>query len=489
MSVPSVLIFDMRRTLAFHLRRFLCLTLFLVLSFSSSSICCAASGAVLSSEQPGEPDTTELVQLTRDALAKEIQLERQYLQYTIAAQQGPEWRWLRYPLLSDVASGCGLAKGITLIAERGKNLDSPGKLSKRVIGGARITALTGNIIGASASGIELGANGLLALKNKMHHCDPSTGKRCFMQNLRELDDALNRLQTRLAQSGNSQSVQLLASECRLLKAFRDWDVHEFAQYYADIKSRQSSNSVFYALNIASNVAESAAYLLALKGFHRSHWYKPSSVCSILDDSIGFFSGPTRVAVKRLLFNAYFDKFSRAVNERIYDRDLEVYAQMESFKQQVASASKETRELAGPIDKRLEAYTFWNDRDDELVRKVLSHLRHVRSITEQNLLAGPLTSSASLASDFLGAITAYKDFGNPKTTNNIAFAGAISSCAASGVSVYLTTHYLFEDIRYTAKLKRAHSLPDDILMDRLKVLDEVQKLVGLPGALQQPSGSR
>ena len=397
----------------------------------------------------------------------------------LIANHGPSQRWLRYPLLQNVDSGCLIGTNIIATAARGENLNSPQNVSKRALKGARISGLVGTVVGASSSGIELGANGVWALRNKVQKNDPGTAKNTLMQQLKELDASLQRLDKRLAQCKPGPVTELLSTECKLLKIYRDWNVYEFAQFYADIKSRQSSNNVFYALNIFSNSAEATAFLLLIKGLKNPRLCAPASICSLTDDGTSIINAPLRGVVCNLLYKIYFKKLSTELNEKLYDPRPLAAELCQKLQQQVAAADSETLALIGPIDKRLVTYTTYNGKYEDYYHQTIAELRRLRQIALQSNLYGVTISTVGLAGDIQGAVSTYSCRRSDRAANAVSFSGSVTGITSNSASFWLTTQWLIRDAFYTSRLKRDHKLPEDILMDRLKTLDIVKPVLELP----------
>ncbi len=470
-----------------HIRRSQVIALLLCLFCSTSSSLAAVSEPDQPERQGIAQECTELRVLLKEAAVRSIDLERYYLQYTLIANDGPKWRWLRYPVLQNTGASCSLSGHITALSERAKNFESPQNVSKRVLKGARVTGLIGNIVLASSSGIELGSNGLWALKNKIHKNDPGTAKRIFIQKLHGLDESLQLLDKRLAQCGTEPSVEIIATESKLLRIYRDWNVYEFAQFYADIKSRQSSNSLFYALNEGANCAEAVAYILLLKALKGSVYAGPSSICSLIDDCISLVNAPVRNVAHNILYKFYFKKVGSELHETLYNPKEAVAAECVKLQHQVATADRETLELVGQVDKRLSTYSLYNSKYEDYYRKTMSHLRYMRRIALQGNEAGITLSTGSLASDIQGALSYYPFREQNKTSNALGFSGATTAAVVTGANLYLNTRWLFRSMLYTAQLKREHRLPEEILADRLKTLSDIEQVINLPS--KKPADSQ
>jgi hypothetical protein len=56
------------------------------------------------------------------------------------------------------------------------------------------------------------------------------------------------------------------------------------------------------------------------------------------------------------------------------------------------------------------------------------------------------------------------------------AGAIASTAGTGLSLGLTTYWLFDDLRHRSRMRKKEDLPEQILAKRLKTLDELDSML-------------
>ncbi len=441
-----------------------------IIIFSSSCINIQAAQTALTSSK-------NLSELTSEILLKEIDLERYYLKYKIAANKEPRLRELRYFLGQQASLGLFMAGDIATINDTGKHLDSPENISVKSLKGAIKTELIGSIIGGASSTFELCSNSFTAWKNAKHKRNPNSVKRVIKSRLEELSNLLNEREILVEQQKASPAYRIFVTESTLLKCYRDACLAEFAQIYADLKSYQSSENVYYFLSAAYYSLYSAAAGLAYSGFRNSQYISPSIVTGMIGDGLSILSAPASFFSKKILNAYYSKKIYKQFHEKVYDIDTLSDRALTDLHNCVLHSEDATLAKAGPVRLRLMAYDLWCQRYDEYVSKETEQLRRYNKIALQSVIFGPIISGSFLAQDLLGAAAYYGNKDRLRTANNLTFAGAITAGAGSALGIGASTWYFVDETLNKKRLKKEQKLPEQLLQQRLKTLDEIELMVG------------
>jgi len=426
-----------------------------------------------------EDHNSSILELTTKILLKEIALERFYLKYKILASQEPKLRDLRYFLGQQASLGLFLSGDIVTIQDSGSHLDNPARLSIPRLKSAIEVEFIGSIIGSASSAAELCSNGFIAWKNCRHKQNPASAQLAMKTRLQEINDLLARREQLVSLERSSPVYDILCTEGQLMQFYRDACVAEFAQIYADVKSYQASDNVFYFLSAASNSIFSVAAGLAYNGFANQRYISPSIVTGIIGDGIGIISAPASFMAKKLLFKHYSKKIYKNLEERPYDVDKASANVLEQLRQHVFKLDDSILSQVGPIRVRLAAYDLYSSRYDEYISREMERLRRYEKIALQSVFFGPIISSTFLAQDLLGASAYYGNKNRLKTANNLTFSGAITAGAGSALGLGATSWYFLDETLNQRELKREGKLPEQLLQQRLKTLDEIELMIGQP----------
>jgi hypothetical protein len=361
--------------------------------------------------------------------------------------------------------------------ETGKHLNSPANVSIAHLKSAYTTELIGSIIGSASSLGELCSNGYIALKNKKHKEDPQSALTTVKNKIREIDQLLAKRNDLLTQAGSDPVYKINKIEGALLKDYRDWCVYEFIHVYADIKAYQASENVYYALNAASNAVFSVAGGLAIGSFQNSQLISSSIVTGITGDSISVISAPASYFARKLLYKHYAKKIYRTIQQKAYDIETASADNLEQLHQEVIRANDSDLAEAGRIRLRLAAYDLWNQKYDEYLGAETEYLRRYDKIALQSVTYGPIISGTFLAQDILGAAAYYGNKNRLRTANNLTFAGAITAASGSIIGLGATSWYFLDETLNQRKLRRQGKLPEQLLLQRLKTLDQVEMMIG------------
>ncbi len=433
------------------------------------------NSALASSDFPDLADKS-VCTMTNEILKKEIALERFCLNYEIIGNREPKLRRLRYFLGQQASLGLFLAGDIVAIQETGKHLDTPAGVSSDHLKSAYTVELVGSIIGGASSLAELCSNGYIAIKNKKHKEDPRSALNTVKHKVEEIDQLLVRRNEILSREQDSSVYKINTIEGDLLKDYRDWCVYEFVHVYSDIKAYQASENVYYALNAAGNAVFSVAGGLAIRSFQNTQLASPSIITSITGDSISILSAPASYFARKFLYKHYAKKIYRTIQEKNYDIEAASADNLDQLHKEVTKTNDSTLINLGHIRLRLAAYDLWNQRYDEYLGSEMEYLRRYDKIALQSVIFGPIISGSYLTQDILGAAAYYGNRRRLRTINNLTFAGAITSASGSVIGLGATSWYFIDEALTQRRLQRQGKLPEQLLQQRLKTLDQVEMMI-------------
>ena len=179
-----------------------------------------------------------------------------------------------------------------------------------------------------------------------------------------------------------------------------------------------------------------------------------------------------------LFAKYWRKrLQKKFQETLKDAESDAKSAMNELNREIASKDIAVLESTPNVQNRATAYALWSARYDRSIDDSLEDIRHNNKVALQGELSGPLISGTYLTQDVLGMASIsnrLKD--RDRAQNNLTMAGAIASTAGTGLSLGLTTYWLFDDLRHRSRMRKKEDLPEQILAKRLKTLDELDSML-------------
>jgi len=330
---------------------------------------------------------------------------------------------------------------------------------------------------AGSVGLEFGSNGYTALKNILLKKSPGAAVKEVIKRVQEIDSLRAQRDALVAKFPDSDLGRVYQVEGRVLKCFRDWCLSEFADVYSDIKSLQSSYNVYYALDLAADSLYLASYLLSLKSFKSDRFTSPSVVTGIVGDGLGIASAPASCRSYYLFARYWRQRLQKKFQESLKDAEADAKVAMSELNREVSTKDISILEGTTSVQNRTSAYALWSARYDKSIDESLEDIRHNNKVALQGELTGPLISGTYLSQDVLGMASISNRLRNrDRAQNNLLLAGAVSSTAGTGLSLGLTTYWLYDDIRHRTRMRKKGELPEQILARRLKTLDELDSML-------------
>lgn len=361
--------------------------------------------------------------------------------------------------------------------------------STRQVQAAFILNLISTVLDGASQGIELGSSIYTSIKNKMNKNDPSSTVEKVIDRVKEIDALLAERDALVQKNKDLPTASIHQAEGRVLKTFRDWCLSEFADVYAEVKSTHSSCNVYYGLALAADGAYLAGSILGLKATSPGKEYLngPAIQTAIIGDSIGITSAPGSALAAKVLYKYHRKKLEKKLQQRLGDHEENAKAAMAELNKEILSTDTSTLRRARSVRERASAYLLWAGRYDRFIDRELDELRHQNKVALQGELSGPMISSSYLACDILAAIGFYKFPNDARRASSLAYAGTICSDAGNSASLFLTNYFLINEIMHRRKLKKKGMLPEQLLADRFKTLDQLDVLID--PANRRPIGIR
>lgn len=463
----------------------------------------------------------QIEKLTNQILRKELDLERFYLLYRVHGTKEPKWRRLRYYVLQVGAASCTLASNImfTKLAadgmrrrnppidfgrgdahpqgfrteeeqveedvrdeavvdarDEGDELEAPESVN--YLRQALIVNMIGVLLDGGSSCIELASNSFTALKNKWQKRSPSDAVKTVVGRLNEIDTLLKERKALVDQKPHSSARNIHHTEEKVLVAFRNWCLCEFSEVYADVKSTQTGNNLYYLLDVAADSVYLAGLIIGLRALNpgSEHLNGPSLNVSIVGDGLSIASVPLSSWGTTRVYNHYRKKMLKKLEQTVEDAEAETKVTMDGLKKEIDASTQSGIQSAGSVMSRMKAYLIWSDRYDAVIEKSLDELKHQAKVALQGNITGPAISTTYLMADILAHVGFYRFPTRPHTAAALGLGGSIAGTTGTSASLFFTNYNLISETLHRRKLRKQGLLPEQLLAERLKILDELDQMI-------------
>ncbi len=423
------------------------------------------------SEQEGKVEY-----LTQQILLKEIDLERFYNQYRLFASKDPKFRIHRYFLLQQAAAALTLGSYIASCSELGQNLTTPDRISRQVIIRANDTGLLAVIFQGGSSAIEFGSNVYTTIKHKIKKVDPKSTVNNIQDRVNSIDALMAQRNEYINKISDPAAVDILRAEGRILKYFRDWCLNEFADIYADAKSYQASNNVYYVLDAASASLYAASYGVSRRSIDKPHLFLPASFIGIIGDGIGIVSAPASSWSYNYLYNHYRKRLSKNMKEPFYDPEAATKTEMAVLKEKIERTSSLSPSTMANIRARMSMLDFWSCDYDDYIEKTTVEYRRFSKVALQSNISGPLISGAFLGQDIMGVVNANSFKNSPMKSTGMGFASTIPPLVATGASLILSSYWYADEGIHQYLLKKKNATAEQLVAKRISTLEDVERTI-------------
>jgi hypothetical protein len=422
----------------------------------------------------GADFTQQYTAFTKQVLLAAIELERFSLNYRLKSAAQPKFRRLRFFLAQETGAACGLAFQITAIKQFAIGRRRPLKISKPALHGALATIMTGSIIAGSDSCLELGLNGLMALKHKEEGFDPASANKYVIDKLQRLDQLLAKREALVRAHPDHPGYSRAVLEGKILAELRNAFVNEFATFDADSRGFAGFTNTFFFLNAATNAVVTTAGGVAYKGVNTPKFNGPANILFMVTGAMVIASPLVSTLVAELMrkhsYNSFFEKIG---GEPQFNPSV-----LSTARKQLAERIPEEGSLVPslPAVDRFALYTESGDLFKKQIINETTTIRHLEKVAVESNLLGPIIGGTLLTQGILGTTGYYRYTFQPRKQLSLDYRGAIVGSTGASLATVGTAAWYIASLAYENHLRKKHSLPRQLINDRLAHLDEVEKIV-------------
>ncbi len=503
-------------------------------------LCPFAPAALAQSATPIAGTTEEFSKqysdLTKELLLNGIELERFSLNYRLESARQPKFRRLRYFLSQETAAAGILAFEIVgdqqfgrgkngllavspkdvagrlrqavalLQAKAGSNstpllldpkslngsVPTPLKLavgnhlktvggslltiSPNALKGATATVTTTSIIGGAGSCLELASNALLAIKNKKRGFDPHSANKFVADKLKQIDAILAKRNALVQAHSDYPGYARAVLEGKILQELRNAFVEEYSTFHADARQFAALTNMYYFLNACTYALGATGGGLAYKAVKQPTLNGPANILFIVTGAMFMATPIVATLTGKIVRKQAYDSFCKQIGEKPDYDPTELTADRAKFEQLLAQAKEGNLIPELPGVDRAAIYTDSQDRFTAQLKSETAIIGHLDKVAFQSSLFGPIIGSTLMTQGIIGTNGYYKYTYNPKKQFADYYAGAVVGTVGGGLAVVATTASLLAEWSYENKLRKQNRMPSQLIEERLKHLDELEKSV-------------
>lgn len=455
-------------------KRWALLCLVAMIIQTPTPLCAEAVEVSASTDVYNSDFTQQYTSLTKQILLASVELERFSLNYRLKSSTPPKFRRLRFFLAQETGAACGLAFQAVAIDQFGTGRRHPLKLSKPAVHGALATLMTGSIIAGSDSCLELGLNGLLALKHKQEGYDPASASRTVCNKLQEIDQLLAKrdalVQTHPDHPGYTRAVL----EGKVLTELRKAFINEFATFHADARGYATFINTFFFLNAATNAVAATASGLAYKGVNTPKYNGPTNILFTLTGAMVIGSPIISTLAGGWMRKHTYNSFLKKVGgEPKFDSSV-----LAAARKELEEKSSEQGSLI-PSLPAVERFALYSESGDLFKKQIINEtttMRHLEKVAVESNLLGPIIGGTLMTQGILGTTGYYRYTFRPRKQLSLNFRGAIVGCTGSGLATVGTAAWYLASVAYEMHLRKNHKLPSQLIQDRLAHIDDIEKII-------------
>jgi hypothetical protein len=422
----------------------------------------------------GADFTEQYSSLTKQILLAAIELERFSLNYRLTSATPPKFRRLRFFLAQETGASCGLAFQIVAIRNFAIGRKRPLQISKRELHGAIATFMTGSIIAGGDAAFELGLNGLISIKHHQEGFNPGSAERFVSDKLEQFDQLLAKREALVQAHPDHPGYHRAVIEGKILAELRKAFINEFAIFDADSRGFAAFTNSFFMLNALTNAVATTVGGLAYKGVNTPKYNAPTNILFMLTGAMVMGSPLVSSLAGYLVQKHTYNSFLKRVGaETTFDASV-----LSTVRRQLEETAPGEGSLV-PSLPAVNRFALYGESSRLFERQLINEtttIRHLGKVAVESNLLGPIIGGTLLTQGILGTTGYYRYTFRPRKQLALDYRGAIVGSTGSSLAVVGTAAWYLASLAYENHLRKKHSLPIQLIQDRLAHLDEIEKIV-------------
>jgi hypothetical protein len=416
--------------------------------------------------------------LTKDILLKLIKLERFNLHYRLEVAKQGRWKGWRYFLSQEGNAAATEAGLIVGVAERMSNIKTPKLVRPNVLQAGLAPQIAGQFTGAGGSALEFAINVFHMWQSNRQGFSSNAAKQYVLSLRQEIDKLLDERDALVKQSaqvsGFANLAKIAEREGCILRDIRDLTLMEFVTFHVGTRRFLAFQQSLYLFDIAKNTTGAVGNIAASAAIAKRNRKinAPAGICTTISGAL-IVAAPLLSRATGMAYGAY-DKWR--IKKCVTGCNLEALKKLDSDQtdlQRLCRAQAYQSDLSDSMVNRLALY---DDHRNTFLSQLQSSTKAVRAgnlAATENILTGTLVGGSKLANGICFTVAGYKYHNDVRMTNILIGTGGVSYMSGTAWS-------LVDNLRIQAKrewsdrkLRKNNMMPNQILQDRLKKLDEME----------------
>lgn len=422
---------------------------------------------------------SEYRNITKRLLLAAVELERFSLTFRLESARQPRWRRLRYFLAQETGAAGIMAFEIIAVDQFNVGRKHPLKIDIGALKGGLRTALVTSIIAGSGSCLELASNTVHAIENKRRGYDSQSANKYVLERKQLIDSLMAERETFVNKHSDHPYYPVWVAEGKVLRELRSAFIYEYSQFHSDMRGYGIYENLFYAINIASNAVGATAAHYGVKALTDPKYNGTSNVLFIVAGSLGMAAPLLSSALGGLARKYDYYRLTKLLKEKPQYDPAAVAAATKELQAAETAVIAQGHEIAALNSQALVTESLYVQSAHLFKKQLDSETRAVRrfnKVAVQSNILGPAIGGTLFTQGLLGTIGYYRYGMRPRKQLTLAYRGSVVGLTGASVAVAATAAGLLADWYYVHRHKKKKRLPPQLIEERLKHLEEVEKTV-------------
>ena len=418
----------------------------------------------------------EYSKLTKAILLKSVELERFSLNFRLEHAGISNLQRLIFIGSQEAGAAGGLAFEITALKEFNNGRHRLLSFHKQNVDRGLIAAEACSIIAASGSACALGINALRSIKSYRHGYDARSASKFISSHLKEIDSLLASRDALVEAHKQNPAYERARIEGKILHSMRSAFVNEYSNFRANTASSATAFNLFLLQNIAYNTLGAVGAGLGRKALEEPKLNGPSNIVFTISGAMAMAApllcSAQLHAQRKYLLNRNKKKFGFS------ETDLaELSTQCKLLESASTEAGVGSLIPALSSTKRMGIYSDASSRFVVQLENETRTMEKLNKVALQTSFMGPAIGSLLMTQGILGTRGYYRYFPDrPKKQLDLSYKGAVCGTVGTSMALVGNAAWLLASLSYEHHLRKNHRLPAQLIRERLKHLEDVEKEV-------------
>ncbi|HEY9786806.1 MAG TPA: hypothetical protein V6D17_15495 [Candidatus Obscuribacterales bacterium] len=405
-----------------------------------------------------------VAEIDRALFAELVRLATFNVHFHLEANRHQKWRDITYPIARESGTALGFAATLIDTRQQVKGLDKPSDASREALRKAVTCAIVGNAISGGASALELAQNTWMELKARREAYSPGRSLafvKSIVANTNRLLDARAQLADEVLLPERRRVIQL---ETHLIRRIRQQLLFEFGTWSCHSRDLAWRENTFYTIDSLQNFTRMCAAIITMNAFGNLKLGRSATVCALVGNSAATINPILRNFVGIAVRKHQERKLAREIP---FERTGES-PELDDLQQKL------TTEVAESWLRKVAALSYRTEKIDAELDREVKEIERYRQVAQQQSVSGPLIGLTGVASSTLATVAVYDYLQEPKTAIRLGLAGRITQGTGQALALMITPYTTIKGIISQHRLKKRGELPSQILSERLKRIELLER---------------